>query len=422
MNILLLAYNFPPSKRVSGFRPYSFVKYLPEFGINITLLTNLNEEEKETLLTNIYIDNIFTVENSVLHKFLYKLKILHAWKKGKFNRLLLLQNNCFSWVNRSYKVGKKILKEEQIDAIMAIGEDFKTFILGYRLSKKFGVPLILDYQDAWSEKPFDIYRLKWFEKVVKRRVKKHEKKIIDKANILIAVGPEYAKHIAKNLNINAEEFKIVYNGFFENYQQKNIVDKSKKPFSISYFGSIYGNRKNIAVNFLQGLKKMIAINGLDLEDIEFRYAGITSRRIIEQMVKNIEIVEHYKDCGYFDQDKFMENDEYMKAIQNSTILVTFAPKGAEFVIPTKIYDYAVGNSHILVIGEDGAISSLCNNMEQEYTLVSNDVHKISETLDRLYKKWKNNSLKFGCNINKLSKYNRRYQAKILAEHLKNDLK
>ncbi len=408
MNILLISYFFPPDQRVGGYRPYSFAKQLPDFDVNVTVLTSIEENQKNTIIDDLNVKDIYCAKKTNLRELGYKTKILALLELLKLDKLFLFPDPYFPWIRRATKLGKKILKKQKIDAILVTGPPFSTFLVGYNLSKKYNIPLILDYRDPWLGNPFDDYSFNFLEK----RVKKNEKRIIEQADMLITVGNEYAELIADNINIDPSEFNIVFNGYFAKDKKERDIKKLEKVFTISFFGNFYLIQKQVVADFLVGLGKMIKNNGLKPSDIQFKYAGKTSRKVLSRMLRDAEINDYFVDLG------FLKKEDLMKEITKSHLLLDIVPEGTEYMIHTKIYDYFLGDSHIILVGKKGSIVTLCDDIEQEYTSVSQNISEIKQKLTDLYQKWQTKELKFGCNEEKLTKYSRRNQAKKLVNILK----
>lgn len=91
------------------------------------------------------------------------------------------------------------------------------------------------------------------------------------------------------------------------------------------------------------------------------------------------ITEYFEDLGN------LEGAEMIKEIQKSHINYVFAPKILNHNLATKIFDYGLGNSHILVIGEKKAIYNWCVSVEQKFSHVEEERYAIAEEFENLYK-------------------------------------
>ena len=60
----------------------------------------------------------------------------------------------------------------------------------------------------------------------------------------------------------------------------------------------------------------------------------------------------------------------------------------------------------MIVGEKGAITKLCEKVDQKYTLVDGDRDIISQIVWILYSKWKSGKLEYGCDRSKLAEFSR----------------
>lgn len=63
-----------------------------------------------------------------------------------------------SWVRGAVALGRRALREASYDAVLASGYPWSAFQVGDALAREAGVPLVLDYRDAWSLNPRDLWR------------------------------------------------------------------------------------------------------------------------------------------------------------------------------------------------------------------------------------------------------------------------
>jgi len=225
------------------------------------------------------------------------------------------------------------------------------------------------------------------------------------------VGNDYANLIANSLNISSDKFEIVYNGFSLDKIPDSFPDKERDKFVISYFGNFYLIQKPVMQKFFDGLGIFIRKNNLTPSKIVFQYSGHTSRKVIRRMLKKAGIEPFFIDL------KYLPRDELFTAISKSHLVIDIIPKKTEYMIHTKIYDYALGNSHIFLVGERGAIVDICEKIEQKFTIIKSDEEKVAQGLALLWKNWKKGELEHGCNKERLLSFSRENQANRLADIL-----
>jgi hypothetical protein len=413
MKILFITYFFPPDKSVGGFRAASLVDNFPKKGINVTLLTaETSEEKKKELEEKFGKENVFLSRASKIRAIGYKTKILSLVELLNLEHYFLFPDVYFPWIRRTYNIGKKIIQEGKFDAILVTLPPYSPAVVAFKLAKKFNLPLILDYRDPWSSHP----GLKFPKFIVKQKHRRLERRIANYSSQIITVGEDYAELISKATGIDTKNIPIIKNGYFAENIPSKVAPKIKNKFTLSFFGNYYKAHTNIVKEFILGIRLMVDKNNLGPNEIALRYAGIQSRSTIKRDLQNGNLTDYFEDL------ENLEGSELIEEIQRSHVNYVFTPKALDFILTTKIYDYGLGNSHILVIGEKKAVYDWCESVEQKFTHVKGDRYAIAEELENLYKLWKENKLEYGCNEKEIAKYNREKLALKYADLLNKTIK
>lgn len=186
MKVLILAYDFPPYVSVGGLRPYSWFRYLSEFGVEPTVVTrqweNRYGDERDyvapsaTTVVEVERSDRGTLVRSPYAPNLSNRLLLSAGP-GK-HRVLRKVITAFYEIGQYYvPIGPKAnlfhaarhhLAKHKVDAIIATGDPFVLFAYGARLSKEFGIPWVADYRDPWSQDTRRPRVLRWWEARIER--------------------------------------------------------------------------------------------------------------------------------------------------------------------------------------------------------------------------------------------------------------
>ena len=91
------------------------------------------------------------------------------------------------WIGPSVRFLKKYLSEHPVDLIVSTGPPQSMHIIGMKLAHQTGLPWIADFRDPWTK----IFYLKHLSmtKATERWHKIMEKKVLDKADAVVAVSP-----------------------------------------------------------------------------------------------------------------------------------------------------------------------------------------------------------------------------------------
>lgn len=168
--VLFVAYAFPPAGGVSIQRVTKFIKYLPEFGWTSSVLTVANPSVPlldDSLLGGLPPDLIVRRARTLEPGYAFKSSVaggqgaaapslagrvrsLLAHAARTVGNLVLQPDPQILWRPDALRVGAALLHAVQHDAIIATGPPFSSLLLGQALSRRSGVPLVLDFRDEWT--------------------------------------------------------------------------------------------------------------------------------------------------------------------------------------------------------------------------------------------------------------------------------
>jgi len=167
--VLIVTYVFPPVGGAGVQRSAKFVKYLPGFGWHGSVLTASNPSvpvHDASLSADLPDDTLIrrarTLEPSYEVKNLIStggdtpvsgVARLPSWAKGAARSVvskLLQPDPQVLWYPAAVKEGRLLLKSVPHDAVLATGPPFSCFLVAAALSRRTGLPLVLDYRDEWE--------------------------------------------------------------------------------------------------------------------------------------------------------------------------------------------------------------------------------------------------------------------------------
>ncbi len=230
---LFVAYAFPPTGGVSVQRVTKFVKYLPEFNWACSVLTVENPSVPmfdQSLLKEIPASTLVRRAKTFEPGYATK-SILAASQaaptlslvgraKNKLRDLARRSSNFvlqpdaqILWRPHALREGLKLLREVPHDVIVATGPPFSSFLVAMTLSRKTGVPVVVDFRDEWTVMTY------WENKqigIVERFVQRHmQGRVLRHAALVLGTTPSTADEL-KRLTIAAKSnarVENIYNGF-----------------------------------------------------------------------------------------------------------------------------------------------------------------------------------------------------------------
>lgn len=436
--ILILAYDFPPYVSVGGLRPYSWYKYLHEYGVHPVVITRQWSNKYGNYLDYIAPGEsnktiIESTNESTLIKTPYrpnianKLMIKYGESKFKFVRRLISGFYEISQFilpvgpkSNLYFEAKKYLSTNKVDLIIATGDPFILFGYASKLSKKYNTPWIADYRDPWSQKQYiqnNLISRIWHSFL--------EKKIIVSASVVTTVS-EFLKDKISQL-IKNKPFLILPNGYDPEAinETKNII-QGNECLNVAFVGSIY--EWHPITIFLSVITKFIT--SYPDSKIKINFYGINKSDQLEEMIKS----DFKPILNYISIHKKMANNVLLKELAKQNVMLLFNDYS---ILGTKIYDYIGLNRLILLCFKNDPKSlmlksnhfplkddnALNNNLQEELInktnsgIVINNSKHLEEVIQKIYSEFsKEKTVK--CNTINAENYSRKHQVKELADLIK----
>lgn len=230
--VLFIAYLFPPCGGVGVQRVTKWVKFLPQYGWNCSVLTVANPSAPhrdnsfaEDIPAETVIRRARTLEPSYAVKNIVsasgktgrKRAALRRWIKARLRSLanVVLQPDVqVLWHPAARAAGMKLLRATKHDAIVATGPPFSSLLLGAELSRRSGVPLVLDYRDEW-----EISNAYWENKRPNRFaswVQRHQQqRSLRSATAVIGTTPSTTRNLQELIARagSSAHAECIYNGF-----------------------------------------------------------------------------------------------------------------------------------------------------------------------------------------------------------------
>jgi hypothetical protein len=238
-NILFIAFEFPPLSRGGVHRPLAFVKYLPQSGINPIVIT-LDEESYPDVFETYGYDQLLGKE--IRDRIdLVRVKSDKAANLSKFQNFLSIYftihgNETKYWESGFYDAVDLAVKKFSPKAIFATVPPFSVLPLASGIAKRYKLPLILDFRDAWSQwrtVPYGTVFHYW-------RTLQMEGKYLREADAILATSEQTLSDFKKlHNNVTAGKLHYVPNGYNGSLKAWRPIQVGKKEFVIGYVGSFY---------------------------------------------------------------------------------------------------------------------------------------------------------------------------------------
>jgi hypothetical protein len=408
-----------------------FVKYLPQFGWEPTVLT-VNEAREysqdlpvETDETNIVRTPYFALGSAISYELTGGQRTVDqarprssAWRKT-LHKVIRLMKPVYTlplirtltlepvgWYCPAMKKGLKILIREKFDIIFSSYGPSIPHLVASRLHRQTGVPWVAEFRDLWCQhyylrklQPFHL-----FEKALERRVVKGSK-------LLITVSEPAAKELR---TLHSKEVVTIPNGFDEEDYLDYVPLTAK--FTITYTGNVYPGKQD-ASPFFEAISELKKEGKVLPNNVEVRFFGGGTLTSLLPSIKHYHLEQIVKICG------LVPFKESIRKQKESTVLLLLGwnnPRERGFY-SGKVFEYLGARRPILAIGLKGdVVDELLK--ETGAGVVISEVNEIKALLFQWMKEFKESNevlSHFKLYDPAISRYTRKQQAAKLA-HLLDD--
>ena len=402
LRVLFITFCFPPDAEVGGKRVARLCRYLPEFGISPVVLT-VDERFYQTLDRSYPIPGgVELVRTSVMRT---PLDWYGDWARRRLEKrrqtvlsadatppvasstqmtpdrtkglrahlraLLEMPNENWAWYWHAMKAGEKILRHGDIAAVVSSAPPWTCHLIARSLKRKFGVPWIADFRDAWTFEPWRPVVPAWRDRVDSRM----ESSIVCEADRVTSVVEGVRDEFrAKYSNVNPEKFLTIPNGF-EGEISASPPSKHS-PRLILHLGSLYGGRR--IDTFCEAVLRLIDRGSLTPDSLRIEFVGGIDPSIRAAAERSAATLLRRGILHFRARVPF---EEGQKMLRNADLLLVF--QGSHrFSVTAKVYEYFVTGTPILAVAKTGAISRLLSDTGVGVCADPDDVQAIETALLR----------------------------------------
>lgn len=349
--VLIIAYYFPPLGLSGVQRTAKFAKYLGRYGWNPTVLTvepGGYFAFDESLLREVEEAGVRIVRTgSVDVNRLFKKKGV-VRMPGEFTRrvagaigdFFFIPDTKIGWKKRAVAAGEALAAENRFDAILATAPPQTDFLIGMELKRRTGIPLLLDYRDAWLEYPFKSWPTPmhtWLHRRLERRV-------IHASNAIVTTHRRIKESLLRrHRTLHYHDVAIVSQGFdAEDFSGSVRRAGAAGRMRIVHAGTFYGRRSPDV--FLRAVHRVIAAQPDVRDRLDIRFVGAQRKQDL-RLVKKLKLESVVTFEGY------LEHHAAVHLMRGSDVL--WYVNDNDMSSPGKLYEYFATGRPILASMIDG---------------------------------------------------------------------
>ena len=425
--ILILAYDYPPNPSVGAQRPAAWMRYLPGHGLQPVVVTRhweppfrqasdtlrpasgpICREEDARGAVTVRVPFRPNLRDRLILRF--GTSRLDGLRKALsfFYAIAPFFSSFFDEKAGIYRAAEELIRKEAPALIIATGEPFVLFRYAAKLSKKYGIPWVADYRDAWSLN----YSMRhsgrgrrWLYQYLYPPI---ERSVVRSAASVMTVSPALCRELGDFLG---RELHLLPNGFPE--EIADIPPEARDPqapFTLAYAGSLYDHQR-VEV-FLAGLRDFLLDKELAADELKVFFYGLNFNPRQRDRVRNFDPALR----PYLHLSDRMPYARLIAKLKNADLLLLFANEAIDGSC-MKVYDYiALGKPVLLAVNDHGSMEALLK--ETGNAFLCDDAEDVKRALSEAFEEFrKNGRLKStALHTGKYSRENSvRQLAKIIAE-------
>ncbi len=359
--VLLISYYFPPSGGPGVQRTLKFVKYLPEFGWQPTVLT-------VDARSAAYPDIDATLEKEVppgvavirtkswdpygsYARFTGREKadsigvsfVSDQDRGWKENIARWIRANVFvpdarvGWVPFAIRKALELHRTTPFDAVVTTGPPHSTHLVGRSIARRTGLPWLADLRDPWTGV---FYYADLPATAVSRRLDRRlEATVLSEADTITVVSPSMELALRQRVD---RQYECIPNGFDQTDFSSVVASQSAETCTVRHVGNL-GPSQN-SPELWRAVANAASAAPAD-HRIEVEFVGNVDNKVIGS-AREAGLGECIRTTGYVSHEKAIR---YMTESTILLLVIPDVPQNRE-IVTGKIYEYMASRRPILGVG------------------------------------------------------------------------
>lgn len=388
LRALIVSYVFPPVGGAGVQRVLKLVKYLPERGVQPTVLT---AKDPSVPLQDLSLQRDIPAGLPVLRartfEPAYGAKKL-AWHAAAddrngllaglkrrtlaLSRQLLLPDPQLLWLPAAHLAcASQLVGDQRADVVFISGPPFSQFLLAFlaRLSPK--TALVLDYRDEWT------MTASGYEMSTSARVSERlERAVVRRAHAVTTATEEFrAGLLARFPELPPDRVHAIPNGYDSADFPETLPQPPAERFRLTYCGTVF--RLTSAGGFLEGLKLLHAAEPQLAKLLEVSFIG----RIVDTEARAFEGSEALgvTRLGYVDHSHALSH----LASSHAALCILDEVAGVERIYPAKIFEIMRAGRPCLALTPEGALAQLVRRHRLGEVVAPRNPQAVASALSRM---------------------------------------
>ncbi len=374
--VLVISYYFPPSGGPGVQRTLKFVKYLPDFGWQPTVLTVRPDRAAYPDLDPTLLDEVpaaarvvrtrswdpyalfARLQGKAKHEAVGVAFVKDEHEQGWQQRLarwiranVFLPDARVGWVPFARHAAKKLLAAQPFDVILTSGPPHSTHLVGRALRRRFDVPWVADFRDPWTDVSY--YQTLPHTTPARRLDAALERAVLSTADAVVSVSDGFGRLLKAHADLR--RYETLPNG----YDAADLpgAEPSFPPirsdrFVIAHVGTLSAQQQ--APGLVEALARQATADPAWHARLEVRFVGHVDAAILDafraaglgEVLRLVPYVPHAEALGH---------------MREATVLIAAVQRvvNNEGVVPAKVFEYlSVGTPVLALAPPDGDLAAI----------------------------------------------------------------
>ncbi len=383
--VLIIAYSYPPTNSIGTRRPEKFSKYLPIYGYEPIVITS---QDSGLRFSN---DNVYRFADwgfEIQNKKNVKSFFFRGIRKILFKLGILWGQNYF-WYLEVLKKIDPVIEYHQPVIMWATYPPVEGLMIGVKISKRFGIPLVVDFRDGmvYEHTIREPFLVKWRNRITEAYVIKNATNIISVTDALT----QYFRNAYPNTSA-----LTISNGFDKDDWKLDVNGKLDDKINIVYTGRFTGSSFDRSI--LPLLKAIDLLNMNEKDKLKFHLVGKLED-------KEIQILKHPKYNKLFNIVGFVNWEDSLRYQLLSDVLLLVTGAGKKSVATGKLFEYMAARKPIFALAKNNAAEEIIMKTGIGMCVAPGSVPEIANALKMIINMHPRYEF-YSPNENEIEKYNR----------------
>ena len=423
----MVSYDFPPSS-IGIWRTLKFCRYLPEFGWQPAVLTvrpvRSPRQDEGPLSELPEGTEVRRTGSADPHRLAWLLgrkgsggaggsggpatsatwrpvfEFLRSW--------VFIPDDRIGWMPFAVREGRGWLREQKFDAVYTTSTPHTAHLVGERLAREAGLPLLADFRDVWVGN-YLTYRpaTAWQD----RRQRALEARVVRRAGRVVSATEPITQDFIERYSAEPRgKFLTITNGFDDSDFVPDGAHHDPSVYTITYAGTLFGATS--PVPFLRAVRLLLRQRPEWREVLRLRFLGSMIEPYRETIRKfglgDITRVEPY-----------LPHSEALRAMQaaDMLLLIVADQPGSHIMLTQKVFEYAAARRPVLGLVPEGAARDFLSEIGEGRIAPPSAIRHIAREIDIALTRWREHGREVLPPNPRLAKYHRRELTRRLAEAL-----